>query len=259
MAKLVLTMTKSFGITEHPPREQPSMITIRPAEERGRTRIDWLDSRHSFSFGGYFDPRHQGVSALRVINDDIIAPGAGFPTHGHRDMEILTYVTEGVIAHQDSTGNREQVPAGEFQLMHAGSGILHSEFNASASETLRLLQIWIVPNETGGAPGYEQRRFPRQPGLQLIASSDGSAGSLALRQDAQIHRGALDPGMRVALPLDAARTGYLHVVRGRLHAAGAALAAGDGMSFFGEAAPEISTDEASEFLFFDLPPAPVPH
>lgn len=230
------------------------MYQVRAADDRGRTRINWLDSRHSFSFGDYYDPRHMGVSALRVINDDVVVPGAGFGTHGHRDMEILTYVTQGVIAHEDSTGNREQVPAGEFQLMHAGRGIRHSEFNASAQDTLRFLQIWILPDTLGGEPGYEQKRFARVDGLQLVVSPDGADGSLTVRQDARVWRGTLAGGGELALPLAAGRTGYLHVVGGRVEVAGQALAEGDGIALLDEQALAAVALDATEFLFFDLPP-----
>lgn len=230
------------------------MFQVRAADERGRTRISWLDSRHTFSFGDYFDPRHMGVSALRVINDDVVVPGAGFGTHGHRDMEILTYVTAGVIAHEDSTGNREQVPAGEFQLMHAGRGIRHSEFNASAQDTLRFLQIWILPDEVGGEPGYEQKRFARVDGLQLVVSPDGAHGSLTVRQDARVWRGVLAGGEQAALPLAAGRVGYLHVVNGRVDVLGQLLAEGDGIALADEDAPVVVALEAAEFLYFDLPP-----
>lgn len=230
------------------------MYGTRAAEERGQTRLAWLDSRHSFSFGDYYDPRFTGVSALRVLNDDRVAPGAGFDTHGHRDMEILTYVTEGVIVHEDSTGKREQVPAGEFQLMHAGRGIRHSEFNASRVGPLRFLQIWIVPNDIGGDPGYEQKRFPRTDGLQLIVSPDGAEDSLRVRQDARVYRAVLAAGDRLALPLSASRIGYVHVVRGAVSLAGHRLAEADGMAITDESTPALAAEAEAEILFFDLPP-----
>lgn len=230
------------------------MYQVRAADARGMTRLAWLDSRHSFAFGDYYDPRFLGVSALRVINDDVVTPGAGFGTHGHRDMEILTYVTEGTIAHEDSTGGREQVPAGEFQLMHAGKGIYHSEFNASPADTLRFLQIWILPNEIGGKPGYEQKRFGRVDGLQLVASPDGAEGALSVRQDARIYRATLVAGAGLVLPLAAARVGYVHVVRGALVLAGHALATADGMTITDEVNPALVATADAEFLFFDLPP-----
>lgn len=236
------------------------MYQVRQATARGRTRLDWLDSLHTFSFGEYYDPRHMGVSALRVINDDRVVPGGGFGTHGHRDMEILTYVTGGVIAHEDSTGKREQVPAGEFQLMHAGKGIFHSEFNASKSDELKFLQIWILPDQIGGRPGYEQKRFPPVDGLQLVVSPDGAEGSLTVRQNARVYRAQLADGQSLSLPLAPDRIGYVHVVRGRVtlngNAAGngQALAAGDGLAIRDEAQPELRGDEDAEILFFDLPP-----
>lgn len=231
------------------------MLQIRRAAERGGTRLSWLDSRHSFSFGDYHDPRHMGVSALRVINEDHVTPGAGFGTHGHRDMEILTYVTDGTIAHADSTGERREVPAGEFQLMHAGKGIFHSEFNASDRAPLSFLQIWILPAQTGGRPGYEQRRFPRSPGLQLVVSPEPADGVLTIRQDARVHRGLLPAAVGLHLPLAAGRTGYLHLVRGDLSFAGHELGAGDGVAFADTDAPEVVAGSDAEFLFFDLPPA----
>lgn len=229
------------------------MAILRAAAERGATRLSWLDSRHTFSFGDWYDPRHMGVSALRVINDDTVVPGAGFGTHGHRDMEILTYVTEGVIAHEDSTGNREQVPSGEFQLMHAGRGIRHSEFNASRDSALRFLQIWIEPNETGGAPGYEQKNFPHSDGLQLIVSPDGRDGSLTIRQEARVYRGVASGSAVLALPLATGRQGYLHVVRGAFTVAGHALVQGDGVAITSRDDTQVRAEPAGEFLFFDLP------
>lgn len=230
------------------------MIAVRRAADRGQTGLAWLDSRHTFSFGDYFDPRFLGVSALRVINDDTVRAGAGFGTHGHRDMEILTYVTEGVIAHEDSTGNRETVPAGEFQLMHAGKGIYHSEFNASQTDLLRFLQIWIKPGETGGRPGYEQKRFPRIDGLQLVVSPDGADGSLTVRQDARVWRLSLAAGAAQALPLSASRVGFLHVVNGALTVGAEVLSAGDGATLRDLDMAVVTASTPAECLFFDLPP-----
>jgi redox-sensitive bicupin YhaK (pirin superfamily) len=229
------------------------MAIFRAAAERGTTRLSWLDSRHTFSFGDYYDPRHLGVSALRVINDDLVVAGAGFGTHGHRDMEILTYVTDGVIAHEDSAGNREQVPAGEFQLMHAGRGIRHSEFNASQQQALRFLQIWIEPAGRGGEPGYEQKDFPLVEGLQLVVSPDGREGSLTVRQDACVYRASATNPVELALPLPTGRRGYLHVVRGGVLFGGRTLLAGDGVAFDARDELQARIDTAAEFLFFDLP------
>ncbi len=230
------------------------MEALRAAADRGQTRLAWLDSRHSFSFGEYFDPRHLGISALRVINDDTVQPGAGFDTHGHRDMEILTYVTAGVIAHRDSTGGQEEVPAGEFQLMHAGRGIRHSEFNASKEQTLKFLQIWIQPDQLGGEPGYEQKNFACRPGLQLVVSPDGAEESLRIRQNAKVYRLILAADGSVQLPLAAGRIGYLHVVRGRLQCAGVVLSVGDGYTVHDGAPVIVQAGEDVEVLFFDLPP-----
>lgn len=182
------------------------MYQLRPAAERGHSQLSWLNSYHSFSFGEYYDPRFQGFSHLRVINDDSVIAGAGFATHGHRDMEIISYVRQGTLMHQDSLGSREEIQAGEFQLMRAGSGIRHSEFNASASAPVHFMQIWIEPAQRGLAPSYQQRAFATQEGLQLIASPDGAGGSLQVAQDMTLYRwqsGPLDyvlaPG-RWALP-----------------------------------------------------------
>ncbi|MFP5384221.1 MAG: pirin family protein [Gammaproteobacteria bacterium] len=235
------------------------MYQMRKAGERGQTSLSWLDSQHTFSFGDYFDPRHRGVSALRVLNDDRVRPGAGFGTHGHRDMEILTYVTEGAIVHEDSAGHREEVPAGEFQLMHAGKGIYHSEFNASQDEQLRFLQIWIMPDELGGRPGYEQKRFARVDGLQLIASRDGgdgcdgADGSLTVRQDVKVWRAVLAAGAQCALPVVAPRIGYLHLVSGALETGGLSLGEADGVAIGEESLPRVTATATAEFLFFDLP------
>ena len=164
------------------------MINIRPSDERGRANHGWLQSRHTFSFASYYDPRFMGVSALRVINDDKVAPGNGFATHSHADMEIISYVKKGAIQHKDSMGNIETLPAGEFQLMSAGTGVTHSEYNPSTQEPLEFLQIWIQPNVYGIKPGYQQKKFPNHDGLQLIASPDARAGSLRLHQDACLHQ-----------------------------------------------------------------------
>jgi redox-sensitive bicupin YhaK (pirin superfamily) len=229
------------------------MIDIRRSDERGPTRLSWLDSRHTFSFGGYYDPRHMGCSALRVINDDTVAPGAGFATHSHRDMEIISYVKRGTIEHQDSMGNVQVLPAGEFQLMSAGTGITHSEYNPSATERLEFLQIWIQPDRQGIAPGYQQKRFPERDGLTLIASPDARDGSLQLHQDASLYRLTLAAGASLAQPLGPGRSAFVHVIHGQLQVNGERLAAGDGAALTGEATIAVSADADSEALLFDLP------
>jgi hypothetical protein len=232
-------------------QEGAPMDIIR-ADSRGASRFEWLDSRHTFSFGSYYDAARMGVSALRVINDDLVAPGAGFETHGHRDMEILSYVTEGAMRHRDSTGQEGLITAGQFQLMTAGRGILHSEFNDSATEPLAFLQIWIRPAAPGGTPGYQQRDFPRVPGRQRIASPDGP---LRLGQDASVSRVLLPPGASEKLELAPGRVGYLHLVAGKLHLDGVTLARGDGAALRDAPRLELRADDAAEALWFELPPA----
>ncbi len=229
------------------------MIEIRRSEERGPTRLGWLDSRHSFSFGSYYDPRHMGVSALRVINDDRVVPGAGFPTHSHRDMEIISYVKTGTIEHKDSMGNVKVLPAGEFQLMSAGSGVTHSEYNPSSSEPLEFLQIWIQPNRRGVEPGYQQKKFEPQRGLRLIVSPDAREGSLQLHQDASLYQLLLADGDTESYPLAPDRTAYVHVVRGRLTVNGETLQEGDGAAVNDEGSIRFVGQDDVEALLFDLP------
>lgn len=207
------------------------MLTIRRAAERGRTRWDWLDSYHTFSFGDYVDRDHMGFRALRVINDDRIDPGTGFGTHGHRDMEILTVVLDGALQHKDSTGATGAIRPGEVQRMTAGTGIAHSEFNASKVEGVHLLQIWILPGERGLKPGYEQKPFADagwRNRLGLLASPDGRDGSLTIHQDALVCGARLDPGREAAHPLRPGRGAWVHVARGAALVNGQPLAAGDG-------------------------------
>jgi quercetin 2,3-dioxygenase len=230
------------------------MITVRSSEARGRGNHGWLNSRHSFSFADYYDPAHMGFSALRVINEDQVAPGTGFGAHGHRDMEIISYVLDGVIAHKDSEGNVQQLPAGEFQLMSAGSGIRHSEYNASESSGLRFLQIWIEPNQFGGRPGYQQKNFGRRPGLTLVISPDGEAGSLALRQDAKLYQLLLDSEQTLTHGLEPGRRQYIHLIKGSLTVGNTPLKAGDGASIEGLAQLSLQAGRAPvEALLFDLP------
>lgn len=229
------------------------MITVRHSEARGVTRLSWLRSQHSFSFGSYYDPEHMGVSALRVINDDHITSGAGFAPHSHQDMEIITYVTKGAIEHKDSMGNTKSLPAGEFQLMSAGSGVTHSEYNPSESEPLELLQIWIQPNQLGIEPGYQQKAFTRQQGLSLIASPDARDGSFLMHQDASLYRLVLQDEESLSYDLAEGRTAYVHVVSGELKIDAQHLRAGDGAAISQVKQLVFSGVDNAEALVFDLP------
>lgn len=232
------------------------MIAVRPAAERGHFAIDWLDSWHSFSFGHYYDPRHMGFRALRVINDDRIAPGGGFPTHGHNDMEIVTYLLDGAIAHKDSLGTGSIIRPGEVQRMTAGTGIRHSEFNPSDSEPTRLLQIWLLPERNGLKPGYEQTAFPaeeRQGKLRLVASPDAADGSVTIHTDARLYAGLLAAGDKVEHGFAAGRHGWLQVARGEVDLAGHKLVEGDGVAFAGEPGLTLTgRAPGAEVLLFDL-------
>ncbi|UTT87174.1 pirin family protein (plasmid) [Vibrio pelagius] len=231
------------------------MITLRHANDRGTANFGWLDSKHTFSFGHYYDPKHMGFSALRVINDDLVKPGAGFDTHGHRDMEIISYVLEGVIEHKDSEGNVQTLPAGEFQLMSAGSGIYHSEYNGSQSEDLKFLQIWIQPNTSGNKPGYQQKDFGKNTGLTAIATPDGRDGTLHIKQDASLFQLILEPGQSIELPITNGRKVYVHQVTGQLSVDEVLLDAGDGAKV--EAQNQVNfanqSSESVTALVFDLP------
>ena len=232
------------------------MLTVRKSAERGHANHGWLDSYHSFSFASYHDPNWMGFSALRVINEDRIAPGAGFPTHSHQDMEIVTWVLAGSLEHKDSLGNGGVIRPGEVQRMRAGHGIAHSEYNASDAEPVHLLQIWIEPDAYGLEPGYEQIAFApesMQGQLRLIASSDGRDGSVTIRQDAAIHAGRLAAGERTTLALAPGRQGWLQVAGGRVKVRGFPLEAGDAVAIRFESAVEIEALEASEVIGFDLP------
>ena len=204
------------------------MITVRHADDRGRANFGWLDSKHTFSFGHYYDPKHMGFSALRVINDDTVTPGAGFDTHGHRDMEIISYVLDGEIAHKDSEGNIKSLPAGEFQLMSAGSGIYHSEFNHSDTAPLHFLQIWIQPNVTGQQPGYQQKDFGQNNGLTTIATPTGENGTLMIKQDTSLHQLILPVDSEIELPISEGRCVYVHQIEGNLTVDNTSLQPGDG-------------------------------
>lgn len=192
------------------------MITIRPAEERGHANFGWLDSHHTFSFGHYYDPKHMGFSSLRVINDDTVSPSMGFETHGHKDMEIISLVTQGTIAHKDSAGNVRELPAGEYQLMSAGKGIFHSEFNASRTDTLKFLQIWIQPNSVGGSPGYQQKSFGESEGFTTIITPDGRDGTLQIKQDMSLTQLILKQQDDAQWPIQKGRRYYVHIVEGQL-------------------------------------------
>ncbi len=229
------------------------MFAIRPAAERGRTHIDWLDSRHSFSFGEYMDPRHMGFRALRVINEDRVAPGAGFPTHAHRDMEIVTYVLDGALEHKDSLGNGSVIRPGEVQRMSAGTGIRHSEFNNSKSAPVHFLQIWILPERQGLPAGYEQKSFEHSPGrLQLIGSRDGRDGSVTIHQDMDLHCGMLRRGDRIEHGLRRGRYAWIQVARGAVSLNGQDLQQGDGAAVGGEERLALVAGKDAEIILFEL-------
>lgn len=233
------------------------MIVSRRADDRGRARLGWLDSRHAFSFGDYHDPRHMGFGALRVINEDRVAPGAGFGTHGHRDMEIITCVLEGALEHKDSIGTGSVIRAGDVQVMSAGSGIRHSEYNHSQSDPVHFLQIWVIPDRTGIAPRYAQKTFTdddRRARLRLVLSSDGRDGSLVIHQDAAVYASLLQAGESVSHALAAGRKGWVQVLRGAIDLGGQSLAAGDGASAENEPTLAVSAlANDTGILLFDLP------
>jgi len=231
------------------------MIAVRKAQDRFHTRIDWLDSWHTFSFGEHDDPDHRGFRALRVINDDTVQPGQGFGTHTHRDMEILTYVLQGALAHRDSSGGGGTIRPGDVQRMSAGTGVAHSEFNASPSDPVHFLQIWIVPARRGIAPGYEQKTFPSQERtgkLRLLASADARDGSVKINQDAAVYGTLLGPGDRVSYDLGPGRHAWVHVARGAVELNGQKLTAGDGAAVTDERKLALQAVDASEVLLFDL-------
>jgi hypothetical protein len=231
------------------------MIRIRPANERGRTALEWLDSRHSFSFGDYYDPDNMGFRSLRVINDDQVAPGQGFGMHPHRDMEIITYVVNGALEHRDSLGTGEVLRPGEVQRMTAGTGIRHSEFNPSPTEPVHLLQIWLMPERRGLTPGYEQKAFPeseRRGRWRLVASRDGRDGSVMMHQDADLSVTQLEPGETVTHELRPGRHAWVQVARGAATLNGRPLKAGDGAAVSEEKALTVAATEPAEVLLFDL-------
>merc|ERR1711879_50054 len=227
---------------------------IRKAGQRGHVSFDWLDSHHSFSFGHYYDPDHMGWGVLRVINDDEIAPGGGFDTHGHRDMEIISYVVEGSIRHRDSMGNESVLRPGEVQRMSAGTGVYHSEFNGSSDSVLKLLQIWIHPNRTGIAPGYEQREIVQQGRLTDLVTATGRGDSLDIHQDVTIQRLVLPDGESIQLSMPEGRMGYLHLVAGQvMDAQIGLLAAADAVGLQAGESLSLTATQPVEALWFDLP------
>lgn len=231
------------------------MIQLRPSAARGFADHGWLVARHSFSFADYVDPAEMGWGVLRVINEDRVAPGKGFGTHGHRDMEIVTYVIEGSLEHRDSLGNGEIIRPGEVQRMSAGSGVRHSEFNPSATEETHLLQIWIMPRENGIAPGYEQQALaPGANAWRLIASPDAADGSTLIHQDATLRAARLAAGATLDYALDPARLAYVQLVRGELRLNGLGMQAGDGAKIAAESALDFVAASDCEILLFDLPP-----
>lgn len=231
------------------------MIYVRPANERGHANHGWLDSWHTFSFADYYDRNFMGFSALRVINEDFIAEGQGFGTHPHKDMEILTYVLGGAVEHQDSMGNKEQVPAGEFQIMSAGTGIRHSEYNPSNDNPLHLYQIWIIPEKTGLTPRYEQRRFDAANGRQLVLSQDARDGSLKVFQDMTLWRWTLAAGEEGEYQPQSGRMVWIQVVKGELTVNGQTVKTSDGVAVWDEALISLNAAQDSEILLFDLPSA----
>lgn len=235
------------------------MQRIRRAADRGHFDHGWLKTWHSFSFAEYHDEQNMGFDTLRVINQDIVQPGRGFPTHGHRDMEIISYVIRGAIEHEDSMGNKEVVPAGDVQRMTAGTGVRHSEFNPSGEEELELLQIWILPERNGLEPGYEQRSFAaRGDGLQLIVSPDGRGDSLKVHQDVEMHAARLLADESVAYTIGAGRSVWVQVVHGELQIEGGeTLRAGDGLAVADQAALQLVAQSDAELILFDLAAGPM--
>src|SRR5215470_3972502 len=231
------------------------MIQVRKSNERGHADHGWLDSHHTFSFADYYDPENMGFRALRVINEDRVQPAQGFGTHGHRDMEILSYVLDGGLAHKDSTGGGGVIRPGDVQRMSAGTGVMHSEFNASRTDPVHFLQIWLVPDRRGITPGYEQKHFPpeqRQGQLRLIASPDAADGSLKIHQDARVYTTLLGKGDSVSHPLTPGRHAWVQVARGKVRLGDVTLSAGDGAAISEESSLRLTADEPSEVLLFDL-------
>jgi redox-sensitive bicupin YhaK (pirin superfamily) len=232
------------------------MLNVRKSNERGGASFGWLKSQHTFSFGHYYDPQHMGFGPLRVINEDHVQPGRGFDSHGHRNMEIISYVLDGALEHKDSMGNGSVLRYGDVQRMSAGSGVVHSEYNHSKTEGVHFLQIWIEPNTTNGDPGYEEKHFDtasKTGKLRLIASNDGRDGSVSMRQDAEIYATIINGEDALRHPLRAGRQAYVHVIRGRVTVNGIALGGGDALKVTDEADLTLGQAEAAEVLVFDLP------
>ena len=231
------------------------MITLRKAEDRGKFDHGWLNTSHTFSFGQYYDPNHVGFQTLRVINQDRVIPGAGFGTHGHRDMEIITYVLEGALEHKDSLGTGAVIYPGEVQRMSAGTGIRHSEFNHSKTDSVHFLQIWILPEQEGLPPSYEQRNFPleeKRGKLRLVAAKDGREGAVTVHQDVELYASVLEPGDSVSHHLQRDRHAWVQVVQGAITLNGLPLAAGDGAAISDEDKVDVQADTSTEILLFDL-------
>jgi len=231
------------------------VITVLPSSERFHTEAGWLDSHHSFSFADHYDPERLGFRALRVINDDRVQPARGFGSHSHRDMEIITYVLSGELAHKDSMGNGSIIRPGEVQRMSAGTGVVHSEMNPSRTEPVHFLQIWVVPDRSGHEPGYEQKLFPdaeRRGKLRVVASPDGRDGSVTIHQDALVHASLLERGERVSYSLPSTRHAWVHVARGTVDVNGQSLREGDGAAISDEDRLDLTARESSEVLLFDL-------
>ena len=231
------------------------MLTIRKSQERGHFDHGWLNTYHTFSFDQYYDPRYMGFRSLRVINEDFVAPGRGFPMHGHRDMEIITYILEGGLKHEDSMGNGSVIRPGDVQRMTAGTGVRHSEKNASSTERVHLLQIWILPNAEDLAPGYEQKAFTedeRRGQMRLIASSDGREGSVRLNQDVNLFASILEAGQEIERAIDPGRYGWIQVARGSISVNGENAGQGDGVVVVSESNLKIKAQEDAEILLFDL-------
>ncbi|MFM1906568.1 MAG: hypothetical protein RLZZ591_245 [Pseudomonadota bacterium] len=237
--------------------QENSMLTLRKSQDRGYADHGWLKSYHSFSFAGYYDPHHMGFGNLRVINEDRIAPGTGFGTHGHRDMEIISYVLSGALAHKDTMGNVKGIPPGDVQRMSAGTGVQHSEFNHAPRDTTHFLQIWIEPDRSGVTPSYEQKTFvdaEKRGQLRLVASPDGAQGSVTIHASARLYAGLFDGDETASIALNSQRKCYVHLIRGRLNVNGQMLDTGDAALLEGETAVNLTQGTQAEVLVFDLSP-----